>query len=1014
MPSLPTITSGSALYLYERLDKLAVRSGSVTERDNYLSWRDAFQIGSTNIFAARLDSLQISDHQAQLVSDDSFWEEQEEISHWWQALADCPLSSGNDLDLDQTSPFAPLWWPLIFYARNELLEHSPAAEILLPSAQRDLLEALLKEICDLAAHPTYELFDQYRNSGGSFEQFIAEVRTAKFGPILKSYPALSRCLRQLVLCWIQTNTSFVRRLIADLLKVLELIDSKQASLKVSAAKLGISDRHDGGSQVILVTFEQNRKVLYKPKNLSLSERLNSLNAWLAKEGYDPGWRFPKVHWEEAYGWEEFVDRLPCRNRKEVQQYYRGAGGLVCLAYLLNAHDLLFENLVASGLNPVPIDTETFFHPQPRSAEPPSETKAPETYASEKRPSVIETGLLPFWQLSSSHPVADFSGLGGVFATAGSTKTTQWQDANTDFMKPVEQRAPGREARNGVYWEDRLQDVRQYRDELISGLTELYKFILDRRESFLKFIETFRGASTRLILRPTQLYALLEKNSLSAKNLRSGMRRSLVFEQLYRAPLRQGYLSPEVRSLIDFEVASLLGLDVPRFYLQVDSTNLRLAAGLCLTGFLQRPPLESVIQRIKAMSLSDLDFQAEVIGQSLRRFPRQIPSPLTHQTFEDFALEFVREISERAIQGPSNYLWPLPAHFATQVSVPQRIGLYLGDLGILIFLAAAEQTLQRSVLPPHFAARFAQILNNIQFEDSFPLGICHGLGSLIYGCTLLGKIRSQTSWIDLALRLAQNATTDRIAMQAEPDMTSGVAGFLLAATRLHEITADPTTTGPASLAFAALQKSFDCERGWRRPAGGYFTGFAHGLAGIAFACLAYAREFNSDQALALAQKALDIDRKYFDDTKMSWPIGLEGGTASVTNWCNGSAGILLARCAAWQLTGEPRIKTEITAVLQSLRALNGFDHWCCGNFGIAEVFDFLAEKMNLETARLQADQLIQGSLDRAGKSAFFRFYPSLGNNFCFEPSLFRGISGIGYSLLRRTQPAALPNILAFEV
>src|SRR6516164_1142960 len=274
MPSLPTITSGSALYLYERLDKLAVRSGSVTERDNYLSWRDAFQIGSTNIFAARLDSLQISDHQAQLVSDDSFWEEQEEISHWWQALADCPLSSGNDLDLDQTSPFAPLWWPLIFYARNELLEHSPAAEILLPSAQRDLLEALLKEICDLAAHPTYELFDQYRNSGGSFEQFIAEVRTAKFGPILKSYPALSRCLRQLVLCWIQTNTSFVRRLIADLLKVLELIDSKQASLKVSAAKLGISDRHDGGSQVILVTFEQNRKVLYKPKNLSLSERLN--------------------------------------------------------------------------------------------------------------------------------------------------------------------------------------------------------------------------------------------------------------------------------------------------------------------------------------------------------------------------------------------------------------------------------------------------------------------------------------------------------------------------------------------------------------------------------------------------------------------------------------------------------------------------------------------------------------------------------------------------------------------
>src|SRR5262249_49331590 len=217
-------------------------------------------------------------------------------------------------------------------------------------------------------------------------------------------------------------------------------------------------------------------------------------------------------------------------------------------------------------------------------------------------------------------------------------------------------------------------------------------------------------------------------------------------------------------------------------------------------------------------------------QSLKRFPRQIPSPLNRQTLEDLTLEFVREISERSIEGPSDYIWPLPAHFATQISGPQRIGLYLGDLGMLIFLAAAEQTLQRSILPPHLAARFAQKLNNIQFEESFPLGICHGLGSLIYGCTVLGKIRSQTSWIDLALRLAQNATPDRITMHVEPDITSGIAGFLLAATRLHEITADPKTASPASLAFATLQKNFDCERGWRRPAGGYFTGFAHGLAG----------------------------------------------------------------------------------------------------------------------------------------------------------------------------------------
>jgi lantibiotic modifying enzyme len=91
-----------------------------------------------------------------------------------------------------------------------------------------------------------------------------------------------------------------------------------------------------------------------------------------------------------------------------------------------------------------------------------------------------------------------------------------------------------------------------------------------------------------------------------------------------------------------------------------------------------------------------------------------------------------------------------------------------------------------------------------------------------------------------------------------------------------------------------------------------------------------------------------------------------------------------------------------------------DHWCCGNFGIAETLNYIGDQMDLPAAKGQATSLLEQSLSRALKSAFFRFEPSLGENFCFSPSLFRGIAGVGYSLLRLANPDTLPNILAFEV
>ena len=71
---------------------------------------------------------------------------------------------------------------------------------------------------------------------------------------------------------------------------------------------------------------------------------------------------------------------------------------------------------------------------------------------------------------------------------------------------------------------------------------------------------------------------------------------------------------------------------------------------------------------------------------------------------------------------------------------------------------------------------------------------------------------------------------------------------------------------------------------------------------------------------------------------------------------------------------------------------------------------LDRKDLLEQARKTAGQTVR----RALKTTYYRFTPYVGQNYSFQPSLFRGLAGLGYTFLRTLEPASLPSIVAFEV
>jgi lantibiotic modifying enzyme len=132
------------------------------------------------------------------------------------------------------------------------------------------------------------------------------------------------------------------------------------------------------------------------------------------------------------------------------------------------------------------------------------------------------------------------------------------------------------------------------------------------------------------------------------------------------------------------------------------------------------------------------------------------------------------------------------------------------------------------------------------------------------------------------------------------------------------------------------------------------------------------------------------------------------------WCSGSPGITLARLTGWRVMQDPTLFSEIERTWQNFPDLLGLDHWCCGNLGLVELLWHASQKLGREDLRLKANTLLGKTVQRALRSAFFRFNSELGRNFCFQPSLFRGSAGLGYTLLRFLHPDKLPCILAFEV
>lgn len=382
-------------------------------------------------------------------------------------------------------------------------------------------------------------------------------------------------------------------------------------------------------------------------------------------------------------------------------------------------------------------------------------------------------------------------------------------------------------------------------------------------------------------------------------------------------------------------------------------------------------------------------------------------------------------------------WMIPQDDLADSSGSTVMGpqVYTGTSGIALFCGAyylATGNLEARELALHVVAPLSAKMRELAHASGTPrplaisVGGLTGLGGFLYTFTRLAVWLDSSELHDSALAVCKLFTPDRIWADQKFDIVKGTAGALLSLLAFEK-----TLTSAGPMRQHALDMAVLCGeyllrsrapqgtglRAWPGALGPAITGFAHGAAGIAYALVRLYERTGNEELRKGVREAFDFERSLYDPFRKTWFDPRFNRFLEHTAWCHGAPGIALARLGALSVVDSEAIRSDIQDALAITRALplvHG-DDLCCGNFGRVDILHTAAQVLGQADCLEHACSLANQVLTRAAISGFCFGPPNGMNDHTaeFRPSLFRGLTGVGYVLLRLIYPTLLPSILLLE-
>ncbi len=901
--------------------------------------------------------------------------------------------------LDVDIPFASATWPLVVAARAR--RPAPPAGVS-AEALDDLDDELLRVLARTAGPALLSLFDPAVRDPASrvhYDRFVDHLVRTEWEEPRRAFPALGDLVDDVCDAWSTATAVMLDRIGSDVCR------SGTGGIDQGVARIlaGLGDRHRGGHAVARVDLTTGSSIVHKPRPMAAEVRFFDLVRWYRRRTDDDA-PVPVIDDRGDYGWMEMVRPAPCT---DPSAYWRRAGEISALLYAAGAEDLHDENLVVVGDQLVPLDLECIDQPDWRPG-----ANSPRGLITGD--GIAATGLLPGTFGRFGVVARDTAGLLSRPARTSGVWVRRWVGEGTDAIGLDREITGDRiTASHPVDAHGALVDVDA--EATIEG------FVAGLEAVQADDCPLGRWASSpvRVLFRSTAVYS----GRINALSMPATLADRATFDAVLGdmpelpSHLEERFGEAGVLALVASEFASLRRLDVPLF--RAIDDDVELDDGTRLRGVVPETSIDRRRARLVRLSRGADAAQVQTLRIAIEQFrgddhtvarplmPDGEPVEVAPAALVEAALDLARRIADAGIETDDGTAWLELDRSSKQLqTLSGNVSLYGGSTGIALAFGALAAVTGAD----EWSHRARRALATAPEGQGLARWLESGWAGHAYVRSVLAEQLDDWGLADQAAAIVRERMQPVFLDRSSPlDVIGGWAGVLVAVLAVIDRTgADDLVPCARHLCDQIVeqvsQRSADPLRVTRL----HKLGFAHGTTGVSWA-LARAADRLDDDAAAAAATAL----ARHEDGRITDRGGYPGwrvraGTGPVRSWCWGVSGYASARTdPTAALLDAPHLAMAIDALDSTERERT---HLCCGEAGELVVLDAVARRTGDPRARRCADTRAVTLAAEARAGGPWSFYHQTG---FVPPSLFWGLAGVSWSLIRVAAPASVPNVLTLD-
>lgn len=821
-----------------------------------------------------------------------------------------------------------------------------------------------------------EFLSIYFNNKESYKSFFLK------------YPTCIQTITIRTEFFLKNFSLFISNLIKSKDEILNILNQKKLTL--TDIELSAGDSHERGKKVFIVEVN-NEKIVYKPKNLEISESLRTFLKWIDSNSETSNLLDIKLPWsicKDTYTFQEYINREDTANLTNIKRFYERFGYWVAISYIFQFNDLHFENLIAQDEYPVIIDMETLFCNTSNFSS--SGSSFEKINFSVNIDSVLGSALLPNsidllipeddGNVSESVEMSGLASNGYKFKQKvlqpDNMENINFKYTSKNYTMPKNRNVPVVDGKDISY--------KAYCREIILGFKKMMNFIIENKNSIINdqdLIGLFRKKKIRYLVKDTQKYATLLQYSIHPNYCSKMINKEKLIENVWAFP------HPDKR-IVQSEYEDLLCNDVPIFFSYTDSKDLYDSKGEKIKNYFNKSSFEQVINKISLLTMDDIDRQVGILRVSLNsdenHFQNNNVACGNKENLFDSERMTNLLLDEIVVGDNGNVNWETLTCFKNNEFKIEslNIDLYDGLSGVAVhFLELFKETKNIK----YFSLYEKVIGSALEISELYPksISVYQGKLSVIYPILLEVSILGESSRTHYVLDYLQEISTDMIKESFNFEWLNGLAGFLQLLTTTYQKYPDEYLLHLMNVIIEVfLERENDILNITDH-------GFAHGSCGIALSLSSCLEVISNYQIEDLVIKLLKNEFNQMNKSLLTKSSG----------WCRGTTGMILARVYINKKLDSCIIRDEIKTLSKWITdenyELESGDNLCHGNLSNIVC---LKEVSRLESIDVVDRTLLKIITQFRNEKILKGSYSILNVDGISNKGVFNGVFGISLSYL----------------